>query len=539
MARHEATVQAAFRQVESDRVVERLWQKDPALWPEPSPGAESAVERLGWLALPDALPGVTSAAAAFATEVRDAGFRDAVLLGMGGSSLAPEVMRSVLGTAPGGLTLHVLDSTVPAQIIAVQERLDVTKTLFLVSSKSGTTVEPLSLCSHFTAALTEAGVESPADRFAAITDPGSPLEDRGPEEAFRRVFRGLADVGGRFSALSVFGVVPAALIGAPLDTLAGASRAMALACRRPGSENPGARLGAFLGGMAAEGRDKVTLILSPELQRLGLWIEQLLAESTGKLGKGLVPVSGEPPYDPETYGSDRQFVYVRLAGSDNAASDAHAAALEQAGLPVERLEMPDRGELWSEFFRWEFAVAVASALIGVYPFDEPDVNLAKEKARAALQGPAGAGAATDVRPEETAEAALGKLLPQTKQGDYLAVAAFLPETDDLTDAFGQLRSAVTSRTAIATTFGYGPRYLHSTGQLHKGGPGSVLMLMLTAADPVALPIPGEPHGFEALAAAQAAGDLDALRSLGRRAALTKLGGDYAAAARRLAASVRE
>ena len=537
MVRHEDALQAAFRQVESDRVVERLWRRDPTLWPEPSPGAAPATDRLGWLALPDALPGLTSEAAAFAADAIGSGFQDAVLLGMGGSSLAPEVMGSILGNSPGALRLHVLDSTVPAQITAVQKRLDITKTLFLISSKSGTTIEPLSLYSHFRTALEEAGVDSPGGHFAAITDPGTPLEDLARKQGFRRVFLGQTDVGGRFSALSSFGVVPAALIGAPLDALVDASRAMARACRRAGPGNPGVQLGAFLGGLCAQGRDKVTLILSSELQRLGLWIEQLLAESTGKVGKGLIPVSGEPPYDPAAYGPDRQFVYVRLAGSGDAASDAHAAALQQAGAPVTRLDMPDRSALWSEFFRWEFAVAVASALIGVHPFDEPDVNLAKEKARSALGRPAAAGKGTDALPEETAEAAVGKLLSQTREGDYLAIAAFLPETEGLTEAIGELRAAVTARTGIATTFGYGPRYLHSTGQLHKGGPGSVSVLLLTAADPAALPIPGEQHGFEALAAAQAAGDLDALRSLGRRAALASLGGDYAATVRCLAASV--
>ena len=537
MAQGEAAVLAALGRLAADRVVERMWQKDPALWPEPSPGAAPAAERLGWLTLPEALPGLTADAAAFAADARNAAFRDVVLLGMGGSSLAPEVMRAVFDGAPEGLRLHVLDSTVPARITAIQERLNITATLFLVSSKSGTTVEPLSLYSHFRAAIEKAGVENPGDAFAAITDPGSSLEDLARKDGFRRVFRAPPDVGGRFSALSAFGVVPAALIDAPLDALSAAARTMARECREPGPGNPGLRLGAFMGSLALEGRDKVTLILSPGIRRLGLWIEQLLAESTGKLGGGLVPVAGEPHYDPAAYAPDRQFIYVRLAGASNAAFDAHAASLERAGMPVGRLEMPDRTSLWSEFFRWEFAVAVASALIGVHPFDEPDVNLAKEKARSALRGEVGAGAGAGVRPEETAEAALRKLLSQSREGDYLAVAAFLPETGNLTEAFGELRSAVTSRTGIATTFGYGPRYLHSTGQLHKGGPDSVLMLLLTAGDAAALPIPGEHHGFEALAAAQAAGDLAALRSLGRRAALASLGGDYAAAVRRLAASV--
>ncbi|MBM3957751.1 MAG: hypothetical protein FJ313_06825, partial [Gemmatimonadetes bacterium] len=339
---HEAALRTALGRVRSERVVERLWRRDPSLWPEPSPGGAPASERLGWLALPDRLASVLPAAAALAAQARDAGLRDAVLLGMGGSSLAPEVMRSVLGSAPGFLRLHVLDSTVPAQILGVRERLDVAETLFLVSSKSGTTVEPLSLLSFFRAALQEAGARSPGDRFVAITDPGTPLEQRAAEGGFRRLFHGLPDVGGRFSALSAFGVVPAALIGAPLDALAEGARAVASGCRLPGADNPGVRLGAFLGGLATRGRDKITLILSPELERLGLWIEQLLAESTGKSGKGLIPIAGEPRYDPAAYGPDRQFVYVRLSGGRNALTDAHTAAIERAGLPSLRLEMPDR-----------------------------------------------------------------------------------------------------------------------------------------------------------------------------------------------------
>ncbi len=299
---HETVVRAALHRIESDRVVERLWQGDPALWPQASPGAAPAAERLGWLTLPDALPGLSTAAGEFAADARAHGFSDAVLLGMGGSSLAPEVMRSILGGAPRGLRLHVLDTTVPAQILAVRERLDLAGTLFLVSSKSGTTTEPLSLYAYFAAALKQAGAADPGRHFVAITDAGTPLEDLAAKEGFRRVFQAPADVGGRFSALSAFGIAPAALLDAPLDALAGASQAMARACRHPGPNNPGARLGASLGGLAVEGRDKVTLILSPELQRLGLWIEQLLAESTGKTGRGLVPVSGEPQYDSAAYG---------------------------------------------------------------------------------------------------------------------------------------------------------------------------------------------------------------------------------------------
>jgi len=532
---HQAVVRTALAWVESERVIDRIWELDATLWPEPSAGAAAAGDRLGWLTLPDTLTDLTSTAKPFATEAGKAGLRDVVLLGMGGSSLAPEVMRSVLDGSPSGLNLHVLDSTVPAQIAAVQKRLDVTRTLFLVSSKSGTTVEPLSLYRYFTDVLQREGIDSPASRFVAITDPGTPLEDLARTQGFRRVFRGQPDVGGRFSALSPFGVVPAALTAASLGALTEACRALARACRLPAAENPGARLGAFLGGLAAQGRDKVTLITSPELRRLGLWIEQLLAESTGKTGKGLIPVSDEPSFDPTAYGPDRQFVCVRLAGDNNAALDARVAALGRAGLPVEHVEMADKNSLWAEFYRWEIAVTVASALISVYPFDEPDVNLAKDSARAALRrtGTPGQGAGAGL----AAKDAYRQLLANAQDGDYLAIGAYLPESDDLTDAFGTLRSAVTRRHGIATTFGYGPRYLHSTGQLHKGGPDSVLVLLLVAGDAARLPIPGESHGFDSLAAAQAEGDLAALHSLGRRAAVGELTGDYVAGVASMAESV--
>ncbi len=533
----EAAVRSAAARLVSDRVAERVWQRDASLWPEPSPGAAPAADCLGWLDLPDALPAVIEEATGFAAEVRAAGFRDAVLLGMGGSSLASEVARAILPGGPEALTLHVLDSTVPAQIAAVQARLDLTDTLFLLSSKSGTTAEPLSLYRHFRAALEAAGAPAAGSHFAAVTDPGTPLEDFARVEGFRRVFRAPPDVGGRFSALSVFGVVPAALICDDLGPLARAARIMANACRDSGADNPGMRLGAVLGGLVAAGRDKVTLITPPVFDRLGLWIEQLLAESTGKLGKGLIPIAGESFFRPDEYGADRQFVYVRpREGNDSC--DGHTTELERAGQPVERVDMPDPGALWAEFFRWEFAVAAASSLIGVYPFDQPDVNLAKDRARDALSRTAGLDTVAGVRdgsPEET----FLDLLARTGAGDYLAIGAFLPETEDLTDAFGVLRQAVTRRTGIASTFGYGPRYLHSTGQLHKGGPDSAVMLLITAGDARAMPIPGEPHGFDSLAEAQAAGDLDALRSVGRRAATVSLSGDYPAAVRSMAAAISQ
>ncbi|MCH7642443.1 MAG: glucose-6-phosphate isomerase [Chloroflexi bacterium] len=521
--------------------VAALWRRDPAAWVAPSPGGTPAADATGWLDLPGRIDGLRGELTAFADAARSDGFTDVVLLGMGGSSLGPLVLGSVFGTAAGYLRLHVLDSTVPGQVTAVRDRVDPGRTLFLVSSKSGTTIEPLTLMSYFRWWLEEAGVERPDASFVAMTDPGTPLESLARERGFRQVFSTPEDVGGRFSVLSSFGLLPAALTGVDLARFAKSALRMAEACG-PGAEpdgNPGAALGATLGGLAAAGRDKVTIISSPGLASLGLWIEQLLAESTGKNGNGLVPIAGEPLYDASGYGEDRNFIYVRLAGDDNSRTDAHANALENAGQPVTLLDMNDEYDLAAEFFRWEFAVALAAQVISVYPFDQPDVESAKELTRNLL-----ASGNTDsqavLAPAQESGPGIDSgvdLLRQAGPGDYVAILGYIPASADVEDAVSELRAAITRKTGAATTFGYGPRYLHSTGQLHKGGPASVIGLALAAGNEDALAAPGAEHGFESLFIAQLSGDVEALRSNGRRSSVTVLRTPYADAIRGIAADL--
>lgn len=524
LVRHE------LEQLHRQDAVAALWRRDPGLWVAPSPGGTPAAEATGWLDLPGRIDGLRAELTAFADAARADGFTDVVLLGMGGSSLGPLVLGSVFGTATGYLRLHVLDSTVPGQVTAVRDRVNPGRTMFLVSSKSGTTIEPLTLMNYFRWWLEVAGVEHPDASFVAVTDPGTPLESLARERGFRHVFNTPEDVGGRFSVLSRFGLLPAALTGVDLARLTRSAVRMAEACG-PGvapDKNPGATLGATLGGLAAAGRDKVTIISSPELASLGLWIEQLLAESTGKNGRGLVPIAGEPFYDAAEYRDDRDFVYVRLAGDENSRTDAHADALERAGQPVTRLEMNDRHDLGAEFFRWEFAVALAARAISVYPFDQPDVESAKELTRNLLSS-AGGGSKSI-----TGSGSGVDLIRQAGPGDYIAILGYIPASRDVENAISDLRAAITRTTGAATTFGYGPRYLHSTGQLHKGGPSSVIGLALAAGNEDALAAPGAQHGFESLFVAQLSGDVEALRANGRRTTVVVLRTPYSDAIREIA-----
>ena len=539
-------ISAELAAIEDRGTVAAIWKREPATWEPPSPGGTPARDATGWLDLPDRIHGLVDDLTGFADEVRDDGFTDVILLGMGGSSLGPLVLGRTFGMSPGYLRLHVLDSTLPSQIAVIEQQVDLHKTLVLVSSKSGTTIEPLKLADHFRDRMTEAGIKQPDSQFIAITDSGTPLEETARERGFKRVFNGPPDVGGRFSVLSPFGLVPAALIGIDLSELRKSAVAMAELCG-PGNDiqsNPGAILGATLGGLASSGRDKVTIITSPALGSFGLWIEQLLAESTGKNGRGLIPVAGEPHYPPGSYGNDRNFVYLRLADDDNAMTDAHAEALESLDQPVTRLDLSDCYDMGAEFFRWEFAVAVASTSISVYPFDQPNVESGKAVTRELLSTPNTSGALTPSMADIDIDA-----VKNAKQGDYVAILGFMPESEEVDAAISKLRIAITNRTGVATTFGYGPRYLHSTGQLHKGGPGSVIGLALVAGNEEALAASRVVadgtqesardlnNGFASLFVAQVLGDLEALRSTGRRNTLVVLKTPYAKAIRRIAESL--
>ena len=493
--------------------VARLWHRDHTLW-KPSP--EEISNRLGWLDLPRTMRRATRELHQFTEDVRRAGFRDVVLLGMGGSSLAAEVMRCTFGNLENNFPrLHVLDSTVPAWVHRVGRNIDPAQTLFLVSSKSGSTIEVLSFYRHFRQLVEQAKGDEAGLNFVAITDEGSGLQRMASEQGFRRTFTNPSDVGGRYSALSYFGLVPAALMGVNVAELLSRAAEMARACEvnSPLEENPGALLGLVAGCSARAGRDKLTIITSPSLASFGLWAEQLVAESTGKEGRGATPIAQEPLGPVEAYGDDRVFVYLRFAGDEDGSADRHVDALKKAGQPVLSAEIKDLHDLGAEFFRWEFAVALAGACLQINPFDQPNVQESKDITKRVLGEYANAGALPALKDEGD----FSELLAQANPGDFVALMAFADETPELNAAIGALRERILRKHRLPSTFGYGPRFLHSTGQLHKGGANNGLFVQLTCEADPDIPIPGEPYGFGALAAAQAVGDFDALRKHGRRA----------------------
>jgi transaldolase/glucose-6-phosphate isomerase len=502
----EQPVADRLRRAQDEDIVARIWHRDPTVWaPE---GTPEVANRLGWLSIAETMQGEAEALKVFAAKVREEGLTDAVLLGMGGSSLAPEVFRQSFAGSADGLRLHVLDSTHPAQVRAVEQAIDPEKTLFLVSTKSGGTIETLSLFKHFWA------LRPDGNHFAAITDPGSSLLDLAKEHGFRRAFENDPEIGGRYSALSLFGLVPAALMGVDIDAI--------LESALVGMQSEaGLWLGCACGELALRGRDKLTFIVDAPLESVGLWLEQLIAESTGKEGKGIVPIAGEPLVDPATYGPDRVFVHIRNEQSPNTEHTAAIGALAQAGHPVFTLHLDGPNELGRAFFVAEFATAVAGWVLGINPFDQPDVQAAKDATSRALRGELSV-------PEDDGE--LGDMAPP----QYLAVLAYLPYDERTDQAVERLRRRVMERHHVATTFGYGPRYLHSTGQLHKGGPPAGVFLEIVDDGDEDVEIPGESSGFRRLIQAQADGDFATLRSRGLTAVRVRVpAGDPAAAIDRL------
>jgi transaldolase/glucose-6-phosphate isomerase len=512
-------VEASLAEYQRREVMARLWRGDHTVW---KPDPTEITNRLGWLTVTDTMCDQAPALDAFAREVRDTGFRHVALLGMGGSSLGPEVLRQAFGSAPGYPELIVLDSTVPGWVREVTEAVNPARTIFLVSSKSGSTTEPNTFYAHFRGLVEKAaGPEQVGRSFVAITDPGTPLEKLAREKGFRRVFLNPPDIGGRYSVLSYFGLVPAALSGIDIGALLGRADSMREGCAScvPAHDNPGAWLGTAMGTLARQGRDKLTLVTSPGISGFGLWVEQLIAESTGKEGTGIVPIAGEPLSAPVHYGKDRFFVYLRLEGDDDSGTDAAVDAIEASGQPVVRLDLRDRYDLGAEFFRWEFATVVAGAVLGIHPFDQPNVQAAKEMTESVLRQYTTSGQL----PYSEPPASFKGLVAGAGPGSYLAIMAYIRQTPEVNSALDALRRRVMARYGIATTFGYGPRFLHSTGQLHKGGPSSGLFLQLTADHQGDVPIPGEPYTFSILADAQAVGDLQALQAAGRSVARVHLG----------------
>jgi transaldolase/glucose-6-phosphate isomerase len=492
-------------------VVRRIWDRDPSVWSN----ADEA-RWLGWLTLPMQEREEVAPAVRFASEIKAEGTTDVVLLGMGGSSLAPEVMRSIIGRAAGYPAFHVVDSTDPGQIRAVERAIDVRRTIVLVASKSGSTLEVNILKQQFFhRAVDELGEREAGRHFVLTTDPGSKLEAIAKQEGFRTIFPGLPTVGGRYSALSNFGLVPAAVLGADPAVLLERAREMAQRCELSGADNPGLGLGAVLGELALNGCDKPTLIAPPSLASFGAWLEQLVAESLGKQGKGILPIEGEVAGAPELYGRDRVFVQLRSARDPDAAADAAVERLERAGHPIVRIEWADRYALGAEFFRWEFATAVAGAVLGVNPFDQPDVEAAKVVTRRLAGEYEQTGTLPDDEPalEDTDVTAL---LDELRDGDYFAILAFVEMNQAHRDALEAIRGIVRDRRKVATTVGFGPRYLHSTGQAHKGGPNSGVFLLITCDEPEDVPVPGQRYSFGTIKRLQARGDFEVLSSRGRR-----------------------
>ncbi len=534
----------------------RMFAKDASLWTEVPAKATEVRDRLGWLTAPGDFRDRVGEIRDFAEEVRDAGYERVVLLGMGGSSLAPDVSRATFGAAEGWPELAVLDDTDPDAVRAVRAEVDLERTLFIVSSKSGTTTETLSLCRTFYAWMEEAVGGDAGTHFAAITDPGSPLATEARERGFRRVFENPTDFGGRYSALSYFGLVPMAVQGIDIETLLDRADRMRGSCSAevPPGSNPGIELGAALGALARAGRDKVTFVPSEALSAFGAWAEQLLAESTGKEGTGLVPVDGEPLGPPEVYGEDRVFIDLRTTGEDDSDTEESLRALEAAGHPVARIVLRDRLGLGSEFYRWEMAVATAGIVLGIDAFDQPNVEAAKRRTREILSewqdsGSLGGGDpdAEDERlalydggtglggtPAERLRTFLGSAEP----GDYLALLVYLHRTPAREERLEALRTSLRDELHVATTLGFGPRYLHSTGQLHKGGPDTGFFVLVTADEAKDIRIPEAPYGFATLHRAQSLGDLRALRDAGRRVVRLHLKGDVTEALDHLARSLR-
>jgi glucose-6-phosphate isomerase len=529
----DAAISERLARWEEERVAERLWAKDGSLWAGSGTPPDELSRWLGWLDLPAAMSARVPELEHLARDIRADGYTRAAVLGMGGSSLAPELFSRVFADA-SGLELRILDSTHPDSVREFRDWAQAARTVFMVSSKSGSTTEP----NAFHAAMSDF---APALDFVAITDPGSSLAELARAQEFRAIVDSPPDVGGRYSALSVFGLVPAALHGVDLGALLASAEAMADACRRPASANPGLRLGATIGEAALAGRDKLTILTAGRLASFGDWAEQLVAESTGKHGRGIVPIVREPLSEPEQYGGDRCFEVITLpeAAGPELAELAEladlASALEGLGHPVTRMSISDPAELGGEFLRWEVATAAAGMILDIDPYDQPNVQESKDATRelldafrrdGSLPSPepmarhGGVAAFTQAHALAGASdpaAAFRRLLAGIGEGDYFALLAYLPRQDEITQRLQQLRARVGAVSGVATTLGFGPRFLHSTGQLHKGGPDSGVFLQLTAEPQRDLPIPGWDETFGTLIAAQALGDLRSLQARDRRA----------------------
>jgi transaldolase / glucose-6-phosphate isomerase len=531
----EQAIAARVRKAAAENVAQRVWRRDVTLWGEE--GAPEIADRLGWLTISDPMLEHAAELREFVDECRRDQITDVALFGMGGSSLGPEVIRQTFGDIEGAMRLHVLDSTDPGAVAALERRLDLERSLFVVSSKSGGTIETLSHFRYFHDRMREGLGDRAGSRFVAITDRGSPLAGLAREHGFRRVFENAPDIGGRYSVLSYFGLVPAALMGVPIEALLHRCQVAEQNCTSydQAASNSGLWMGLVMGELALQGRDKLTLCVSEPISSFGLWVEQLIAESTGKQGRGIVPIADEPLGPPEAYGADRFFAYLRNADEPDAELDARVDALAQAGQPTVTLSVHGPTDLGRIFFFSEFATAVAGWALGINAFDQPNVQEAKDNTATVLDRYAQDGALPQVA--EVDESSLRALLQSVAPPHYLAIMGYVEPTPEFDQAIAELRVAVRERTGAATTFGYGPRFLHSTGQLHKGGPPTGVFLQLVHDGEEDLDIPGTGYSFGTLKNAQATGDLETLRAHGLPAERIRLHGGPAAAVRDLAATI--
>jgi transaldolase/glucose-6-phosphate isomerase len=535
-------VKASLEDWKKNDKVKRLWQRDASVWT----GADES-NWLGWLDIAGEQLAHIDALKNIAADIKKAKFKHVLLLGMGGSSLCPEVLRLTFGKIKGFPELHVLDSTDPAQIKAIEKKVDLKSTVCIVSSKSGSTLEPNIYKQYFFERIKEkVGANEAGNRFIAVTDPGSKMQQVAETGKFRKIFMGVPSIGGRYSALSNFGMVPAAVMGIDVAKFLKKTEEMVTACgaQAAADVNPGVLLGTILGVAANQGRDKLTIITSPGISDLGAWLEQLVAESTGKIGKGIIPVDREALAKPATYGNDRVFAYLRLQTKPNKAQDAAVEALEKAGHPVVRISLPNVYNLGQEFFRWEIATAVAGAIIGINAFNQPDVEASKIETKKLTseyeatgklppEAPFFEGSGIKLYADEKNTAALKggatltsvlqTHLQRIKPGDYFAVLGYITMNDAHERALQKNRHAVREKKKVATVLGFGPRFLHSTGQAYKGGPNSGVFLQITCDDAVDLPVPGQKYTFGVVKAAQARGDFAVLAERGRRALRVHLG----------------
>lgn len=542
LGQYQAAVDAQIAKFKADNFVHGFWDKKADLWTNDEAGQYSIRSYMGWLRVAETMVGRVTEIEQFVHSVQAAGFKHVVVMGMGGSTMAPIVFKSSFEKGKNGLPISVLDTTDPGTVRKIEASIPLAETLFIVASKSGTTAEPLAFGDYFYAKVKEIKGEKAGENFVAITDPGSKFVTDATEAGYRHIFLNFPEVGGRFSALTYFGLVPAALYGLPIGEILERAILMMRACGAygPTDQNPGLEFGTALGVLAEQGRDKLTIVVPDALHDLGLWLEQLIAESTGKEGKGILPVAGEPLGEPGIYGTDRVFVYMGYKGQRDEANTAKLEALAAAGHPVITLLMRDAFDLGQEFYRWEVATAVASAVLRINPFDQPNVQAAKTATDQLMkvveadgklpetEAPAASENGVDYYTAVHGEGATGVLkafFAQAKPGDYMCLQAYLTESSAVSALLLELRQRVQKALHIATTSGYGPRFLHSTGQYHKGGPNTGLFIQFTDDNPQDLALPGRSYTFGTFKNAQALGDLQALHDNGRRTLRVNLGND--------------